>query len=306
MGLYLVMKNNFRRSFHHKLLFLVTFLLPVILCVGAGTIRFEKTSIRVGILGMETNPSVAVEQSVLTALFDRSKGIKYAFAKEASVQTDLITGKYHVVLDYRESATLEDFRFLSHQNKNKSQMVEAMFREAIRNQKAIQLSTMRPIGLSIKERNMAILLSLFLLIATLHASRIIGDKKDGILQRYRFAKQSGKGYIMGYLTYNVIITYLQVVLCMGVLMLLQREFTLTLIEGIVIPVTITLIAAVFSMLICLASRSEVQSNITASAIAAIFSILGGTFIATSSMPELLRVISFASPIRWVVELIRVL
>jgi ABC-2 type transport system permease protein len=103
-----------------------------------------------------------------------------------------------------------------------------------------------------------------------------------------------------------LITLAQVILCLTVLDFLQKNFMLSLLTGTVIGVIIAGIATMFSTLICLASKSEMQANITASSLAAVMSLLGGTFIAIESMPRLLQVISLVSPMRWIVELARIM
>ena len=79
MGTYLVMKNNFRRSLNHKLLFMLALLLPIVLCLIAGSINTGKTSIRVGILEDLPNQLTEMEQEELSDILGKSEGIKYAF-----------------------------------------------------------------------------------------------------------------------------------------------------------------------------------------------------------------------------------
>ena len=111
---------------------------------------------------------------------------------------------------------------------------------------------------------------------------------------------------MGYMLYNLIITCLQLLLCILVLTFIQKDFNLNITEGLILSLVIAVISSIFSMSICLISSSEVQANIITSALTAVMSLLGGTFVAVEAMPALLRILSFASPIRWVVELIRFL
>lgn len=302
MGIYLVMKNNFRKSFNHKLLFLVSFLLPIVLCVIAGSIKLGKTTIRVGSLEAETNLIQREERQDLYNLLEQSEGIKYAVAKEDSLHTDLMTGKFNLVMDYRNSTSIEDFKLLSYQNEEKIAVLTQVFRTAITEQKSIDFSGLPKKGMTETERTIAVLLTMFMIISSIHAAAIIRDRQSGTYDRYHFARKSDSGYVLGYVMHNFLITYGQIVLCMVVLHFLQAGFIISLTKGVMIGVVIALISTVFSMLICLSSKSEMQANITASSLAAVLSLLGGTFVTIESMPGILRLLSLGSPIRWIVEL----
>lgn len=306
MGTYLVMKNNFRRSLKHKTLFAVTFLLPVILCIVAGSIRLGKPILRVGVLGMESNSLITEEKDVFYDILNKSEDIKYENMKEATLLTDLITGKYQVILDYRESSNKNTFQLLSYQKEDKIQIFYDTFQEAISNNNPIQIYDFESKGLTITERSISILMTLFLIFSTLQASRIIRDYQNGIVIRYQFAKRNKFGYVAGYWSYTLLFIYGQVLVCIAALNLVQKGFALNLNEIILLSVTITLIATFFAMLICLGSNSEIKSNILSSALAAVFSLLGGTFVAVEAMPRALRFLSIISPVRWIVELYRFL
>jgi ABC-type multidrug transport system permease subunit len=142
--------------------------------------------------------------------------------------------------------------------------------------------------------------------AAIQAAGMIRDKQSGTFARYKFARKSSNGYLLGYTLHTFLITFMQVLLCIGVLLVLQRDFVLTCREGLVLSIIITALSTIYAVVICNLSKSEVQANITASGISAIMSLLGGTFVAIEAMPGLLRLLSLASPIRWVVELLKVL
>lgn len=303
MGTYLVMKNNVKRCFHHKLLFAVTFFIPLILCIAFGMIRFGKTTVRAGILMNQENANSEMKGD-LFRLLDQSSGIKYENADARSVNTDLMTGKYHIILDYRESNAIDHFKLLSYQKEEKTQFMERCFKEAMVKKQPVILSGMKKKGLTVTQRSLASLLTLFMIFTTIFAAAMIKDRQNGMINRYRLAKQSGMGYMTGYLAYLFLITFVQVLLCMSALMLVQKEFALGVTKAFVLALLITAISAVFSMLVCLISKNEVQANIMASSVAAVMSLMGGTFVAVSSMPGLLRILSFVSPVRWLLFLIK--
>jgi ABC-2 type transport system permease protein len=86
---------------------------------------------------------------------------------------------------------------------------------------------------------------------------------------------------------------------------MQSDFHLNMQAMILMALTIAGMSTVYATIICYISKSEVQANITAAALATIMSLLGGTFISVAAMPWLLRMLSYASPIRWITELLRV-
>lgn len=302
MGICLVMRNNFKRSFHHKLLFTVTFLLPVLLCLLISLIHFEKTSIRVGILSDKTTASLEEVYQLLKG----TDGLQYAPAEEADWNTELITGKFHIILDYRGSTSIVDFKLLSNQKEEEILLLDNAFRQSIKEHKPISLADTRKEGMSATDRNIAILLTLFMVLSTVHGAALIRDRQNGSLQRYLYSGRRKGAYYLGYAFYQFLLMLCQILLCMVVLVTLQNTFHISWLQGVVVAVVIAFLSTLFGELICIGCQSEVQANITASAITVILSLLGGTFVAVQEMPALLRMLSFASPIRWVVELMHFL
>jgi ABC-2 type transport system permease protein len=245
-------------------------------------------------------------QDELYRLLDHSKGIQYAEAEEETLNTDLITGKFQMILDYSNSNSINHYEILSYQNEKKSAFFQNILQKALMDKKPIDLTNWKREGLNVTERTMAMLLTLFMVFSSIHTSVIIRDRQNGMETRYQFACKSRNGYILGYMLYSFIITYLQLLMCTLTLMMIQKDFSLSLTEGLVLTIIIAVISVIFAMLICQISRSEVQANIMTSALSAVMSLLGGVFVAVEAMPALLRIISIVSPIRWVIELIRIL
>lgn len=306
MGIYLVMKNNFKRSFNHKSLFAVMFLLPIILCLIAGSINFGKTSIRVGILGLDTRAEKEAFQNEIYQVLKQSEGVTYAFADQESMNTDLMSGRFHIILDYRGSSLPEDFKLITFRKEDKKELLTVMFQNALSKQSPIHLTGLKPKGFTVSERSIALLLTMFMILSTVQATMLIRDKQSGTFFRYQFVKKSGSSYIIGGFLHNLLITFGQILFCFTALLLIHKDFTLTVTQDLLLSALIAVIASVFSTLISLGSKSEVQANITASALTALLSLLGGTFVAVEAMPGLLRILSSASPVRWVIELLRII
>lgn len=304
MGIYLVMKNNLKRSLRHKLLFLITSLLPIMVCCLFGLIRFDQVSLRIGILEGQGGTAYFAQREELEQLLDQSEGITYAVAGEASSNTDLMMGRFHFLLDYRDAASMGEGRIISYQSEERKELLRSAWVTMLRTKRPLNLSGYHTTGLSTTERSIAMLFTLFLVFTTIHASAIIHDRNNGVLLRYQFSGYRKSEYMAGYFLYGFLLSLIQVLLCIMVLLLLQPGFTLKLTEIVILAPVIAILSEGFGTVICSTSRSEVSSNIVASSLAGIFSILGGTFVAVAAMPWLLRILSFASPVRWIVELLQ--
>jgi ABC-2 type transport system permease protein len=101
-------------------------------------------------------------------------------------------------------------------------------------------------------------------------------------------------------------TLLQVLFCMILLTIMSDGFYLSWEEFDLLSVVVAGIANLVSVVICLISKSEVQAGVLASSVAVLMSLLGGTFVAVEAMPPLLRMISYVSPMRWIVELLKMI
>lgn len=305
MGIYLVMKNNLRRSMKHKILFLITLLLPVIVCCLFGLIRFDKVGLRIGILKAQ-NEVVRKEQEEFFLLLEQSEGITYAFAEEESSNTDLMMGRFHIILDYRNASSLEEVKILSLQSKERQILLQEAIMKMIKDKSPFNLTGYKDPGLSITERSIATILSLVMVFATIHASAYIRDRASGTMVRYQFSGFNRSGYLWGYFLHTLLITFVQGLLCITALTLLQTGFSISTMIALLIAAVIAVIGSVYAIIICALSKSEVSANILASSMVGIFSVLGGTFIAVESMPFLLRGLSLASPIKWVTWLLQVI
>lgn len=310
MACYLVMKNNLKRFYRRKTFFAITFLLPLLLCTLFGLVDFDKVSLRVGILEEESssNSSALGEEGyrdILYQVLDRTEGITYATAKEESLNMDLMTGHFQVVLDCR-GQNREDIQVLAYKPEKYMAFLQNAVVTAITTQEPLVLEGLKQKGLQETERSITMLLSLFLIYSILYASSLIRDKQTGTMFRYQFAKNNKAGYLGGAFGAVFIITLAQVLICMGLLSILSEEFEVSAIKVIVLAFVIAGFAALYSMMICYISKSEVQAGMLASAFSVLMSLLGGTFVAVEAMPRLLQIISYASPMRWIVELLHLL
>jgi ABC-2 type transport system permease protein len=304
------MKNNLKRYYRHKALFAVTFLLPLILCTLFGFIDFDQVSLRVGVLSAEelpgdSEPGEEDYRAILYQVLDQSKGITFSRAKEESLNMDLMTGHYQLVLDCR-SENLNELRVIAYKPEKYTAFLQKAVTTAVVNQEPLMLAGLKQKGLQETERSTTMLLTLFMVFSILYASLLIRDKQSGTYLRYQYAKNTKVDYIAGHIVSVFSMTLLQVLICMALLSILSDGFHLSLPEFGILAVAIAGLATLSSVMICMISKSEVQAGVLASSAAVLMSLLGGTFVAVESMPWLLRMISYASPMRWVVELLQLI
>ena len=305
-----VMKNNLKRYYRHKTLFVITFLLPLILCVLFGLIDFDEVSLRVGVLSVEeltenSEPKEGDYRDILYQVLNQSKGITFSKAKEESLNMDLMTGHYQVILDC-SGESLSELRVIAYKPENYTAFLQKAVTAAVINQEPLTLEGLKQKGLQKTERSITMLLTLFMVFTILYASLLIRDKQSGTYLRYQYAKNTKAGYIIGHVASVFIMTFLQVLICMALLSILSDGFYLSMPEFGILAVVLAGLATLVAIVICLISKSEVQAGVLASSVAVLMSLLGGTFVAVDAMPWLLRMISYASPMRWVVELLQLI
>ena len=310
MGCFPVMKNNLKRYYRHKVLFAITFLLPVMICTLFGFIDFDQVSLRVGVLSGEelsgtTKPVEGDYRTILYQVLGQSNGISFTRAKEDSLNMDLMTGHYQVVLDCR-GESLSELQVIAYKPEKYTAFLKEAVTAAVTNREALKLEGLKQKGLGKTERSITMMLTLFMVFTILYASLLLQDKQSGTYLRYRYAKSTKAGYIAGHIASVFIMTLLQVIFCMALLSIVSDGFHLSQVEFGILAVVLAGLATLVAVVICLISKSEVQAGILASSVAVLMSLLGGTFIAVDAMPRLLRMISYASPMRWVVELLQLI
>jgi ABC-type multidrug transport system permease subunit len=147
-------------------------------------------------------------------------------------------------------------------------------------------------------------MTLFMVLSVVQGALIITDKNTGTMERYCYSLQKKRSYHAGFYLHNLILTFLQGAAALLIMKVVNGNWELSAFQGVLTAVVIALISTAFASFICAFSRSDMKANITASGLTAIFSLLGGTFIAVESMPGLFRGLSVISPMRWIIEFVR--
>ena len=279
MEIYLVMKNNLKRNFLKKTTYIIMLLLPVVISVIGITVNgISQSTIRVGIIADE-----ALFHEV-EARLEKFENIEYERADARTIHTDKIMNKYQFVLNYVEESDSES-TLNELENLAANGQVKTVYR---------LLDT---------QRTVAMLMSVYMIIATVYATKIIGDKKDGTFQRFAYSGNGRTRYALGYVFSTGIIVLVQITVAFIILKVFDKNFSLPLLKSAEIISAITIITTVYGVTIAFLSKKDMNANIFASSIVVLLSLIGGILVSISEMPYFLQMVSLISPIRWIIWLI---
>ena len=279
MAIYQVMKNNVKRNFSKKSTYIIMFLLPIMIAViGMITSGISQSSIRVGIIADE------VVFHDVQARLDKYENIDYELADVRTIHTDRIMNKYHFVLNYLDKSDSEGIL-----NEIENLAASGLDKNANK--------------LSQTQRMVSMLMTVYMIIAAVYATKIISDKNNGTFQRFAYSGNSRKKYALGYVISTGLIVLVQIIVAFVILKAFDKEFALTMFKSAEIIATITMITTVYGVTIAFLSKKGMNANICASSIAVIMSLLGGTFVSVSEMPSFLQILSIINPIRWIIWLV---
>ncbi|MDO5573239.1 MAG: ABC transporter permease [bacterium] len=286
MAAYLVMKNNLKRVFHNKLTYLWMILIPAIIgLAGIMSTRIVENRIRVGVICDETIKRAAAESEIFREL-EELPYLEYQLADRQSIHTEQIMGTYQYVIDTKNpeeaAAVLKEIK-------------AAGVTEDIHGQAD---------GMSPTNRILAMLMTAYMVIATLYAAKYIQDQDMGTVERFRMSGAETSAYITGYIASTALIVAVQVTIAM-LLLIAFGSIELTNIAGILSAwVLLIAVVTIYGVFHAFVYKKEMTANMISSSFAIILSILGGTFVAVENMPVVLQSISYISPIRWITLICR--
>lgn len=260
LAAYLVMKNNLKRYFQNKTTYLLIVLIPLLISiVGIISINLGEAKVKIG-----------TEEAVPKDLYEQVTLIKI---NKETINTDYIMGKYDYILkgDKTEDA------------KNIQMLIDKMAKKT---------------GLTGEKQLVAMLLTAYLVIATLYASKQIADQTNKTLERFCYAGNKKGSYMFGTFFSTGIIVFLEVMTALLIFYFLTPDFTYSFPRVLELGVKITLITSLFAAILSQIAHSEMSANMIAAFFAVFSSLIGGTFISVNAMPKLLQVVSILSPVRW--------
>lgn len=283
MGIYLVIKNNIKRAMRNRVNIVMVVLIPFLICVVTViSLQYKNNVVRLGIIEGEHTTEKDIEY-VLEEL-EEYPDIEVQRAESTLVNTNLIMGRYHMYIDMSKplEPQIQEIK-ASSEIKENTQKAEKTSKE-----------TKQTVGL---------LITTFLILATVHASDYIKDQKSGVISRYKISGCVKGGYFMGYCGYTFLITVAQCGVCLGLIELIMSKVRMEFTLFITIVLAISLLAAVLSMYIVKLSKSDLRANLTASSVAIILSLLAGTFVSTEHMPKIMQTLQLINPISWILNLL---
>lgn len=297
MGIYLVMKNNFKRSMNNKVLFILILILPMIVIILTSlTNQISTGAVRIGVILSKSVESYNKVENILS----QSQGLQYEIVQEHTMYTDIITGRYHFILIVNQTDSQLNYSILSLSDKGVEELGKMIY-HAMKSEVPLMLPK-QEIAVSPAQRMSAFLLTLLMITSTLNASLLIRDKFMGTLRRYSYAPRQVGSYIGGNIGYNFIISAVQVSVAFLILYSFGVSLQLSFGRVVLLGMILVSFTSAFGTFLSVLFSSELKANIGASCLAAVFAILGGAFIPYLHMSYFFQRLSVISPIRWMIQL----
>lgn len=276
MAVYQVMNNNLKRVFQNKMTYIWMLVIPIAIGLfGIFGNRITEKSIRVGIIENQGNAEILEKLGKL-------ENIQYQIADKDTIHTEQIMGKYQYVIDIDEiekaNAVINELEKVTEASENTN-------------------------PLSVSARMAAMLMTAYMVIATLYAAKVIQDRDMGVIERFCLAGEKRLSYFGGYVVSTVVIVGVQIGIAFLLLSVLDKDFLPDMRIKLLAAVMITGITTLYGVIHAFLYKKEMTANIMSSSVAILLSILGGTFVAVEKMPMVLQQISVISPVRWLLEII---
>lgn len=293
----LVAKNEFIRSLKNKKKLVLTFLLPLLsIIVAIGINNMMKPSINIGVI---ENQYVNKEAKVKMNGVDK---VNLSRSNKNTINTDMILAKYLGVVEFKKG---NDFKVYCLDTNMKIEIEKAVS-EVINSGNVDKakglLSILDEGSLSASQRGSGFIFITLIITCTMSASIMLKDKEDRILLRYLTTPNKLSGYILGNYIYNLINTIIQILVSSVFIYILKIDMGITISQFIVLGIVTAIIASSISILFTVISNSELQASLLASSIALVMALFGGAFLPIEKMPNILKLISNISPIKWIIGL----
>ncbi len=293
MNLFLVIRNNFKRSYNRRTSLIVNFIIPIIVVIlGIFANKLSTPSFSIGIINGANAPHI------ITSL-ENTDGITLADTTDDSIKIDLITGKFSAIVSFSNS----DYELYSVKDEDTNMKLRQIIDTYKTTNIPVDIEELIGFPMSIAERTTAFMVLFLMVTATVTASLMIKDKNNGTLTRYKYAPQNSLNYIMGNFIYNYLITFLQFFISITFIQVVNVDIGIGYIDLIFIGIWISGIATAFGTFFSSLFQKEMYANLFATLTALILSLIGGTFISFDKMPDMLQRISIFSPLRWFIDVI---
>lgn len=282
MGTYLVIKNNLKRAIQNRTNLILIIVIPLIVCLlTVVSLQVKNNVIRIGILKTDVTTQDQLDKVIKT--FEDNQSIEIEVARQSLRNTNLIMNQYHIYIDLANSIDIE---------------LEEALQQVTKMQQEV-----KNIPISQSRQAVALLITTFLILGTVHASNYIKDKKYKLIERYTITGNNRTTYFIAYGIYTWLIVAFQSAVSLGLIQVLLPEARLSMIVFVKVIIALSLVAAALAMIITGISKNDMKANLCASSVAIILSLLAGTFVSTSSIPKLIQNLQVLNPIEWILRLL---
>lgn len=303
MGIYLIVKNEIKRSMRNKKKMIITLIAPVIAVVLAICINaIMKPSINLGIIDKEN--SEIGESFKMKA--ENINGVKIDVASKDSMNTDLIMAKYVATIEFDKNNNVKLY-CLDNELKDNIQGIANNFLDTkdlagFRD----MLIKMREESMTAAERSSGFILLTLVVTCIFVACNIIKDKEEGVLRRYVLTGNASQLYILSNFIFNFLITLLQIIISTLLIGLFNINIGIKLAQFFIIGIVIAFIASSIATLVVSLVNTELKASLIASSFGMIMSLLGGSFLPLKKMPDGMKLISNISITKWIIALTKAL
>jgi len=301
MSIYLIVKNEVKRSMKDKKKLVITLFVPIIAVVFALLLNnIMKPSINLGIIDKD-NSQIGTSLKTMASNID---GVKIGEAKEDTINTDLIIAKYVAVIEFDRNNQIKLYCL---DNELKGTIQEITDNFIISNEvTGLQeiLIKMKKESMNVTERSIGFILLTLIITCVFTACNIIKDKEEGTLKRYVLTPNASISYILGNFIFNFITTLFQIIISTLIIRILNLNLEINIFEFLLIGIIIAFIAASIATLIVSLVNTELKASLIASAFGMIMSLLGGSFLPLEKMPDGIKVISNISITKWIIVFTR--
>lgn len=297
MGIYLIVKNEVKRTMKNKNKLIITIIVPaiaVIFAIGINTIM--KPSINLGIID-KGNSEIGL--SFKTKAKD-IEGVKIRTAEEDTINTDLIMAKYVAIIEFD---TNNNVKLDCMDNELKGNIQEIVDNFIITKEvTGLQdiLIKMEKGSMTVAERSVGFILLTLIVTCVFISCNIIKDKDEGILKRYVLTPNAQYHYILGNYIFNFLMTLLQIIIATLIIGILKLDIHISLSEFLLIGIIIAFIASSISTLVVSLVDTELKASLIASTFGLGISLLGGSFLPLQKMPNGIKLISNISITKWII------
>ncbi|GLB25412.1 membrane protein [Lacrimispora xylanolytica] len=291
MIIFTVCHNNFKRSMSKRVSFLLTMVIPILIVILGATANYIcSPSFSLGIINTEST----YKTDQIIRAWKETKGVHVTKANPATKRTDIITGRYGAIIEFRSN----EFQVESVRDEKTLQIITQRTEAYNKEPKPLDIEALNETSLGVSQRICAFIILFLMITATINGSFMTRDRCNYTIKRIAYSPCSAVTYISGNILYNVTITYLQYVIAVTVLKIMGIVTGISFVNYLVMGIWIVLFAAAFGTCMSSLFYKEMEVNLFATCIAIIIALIGGTFIPLEKMPPALRQISIISPFRW--------